>query len=53
MAKKKTAVITKDSDKELVDYIIGQIPNLFDDVPRKAISRTAVEKFVKELKERI
>ena len=54
MAKaKKIAVTVKNTDKELVDYIISQIPNLFDGYPWRSISRPAVEKFVKELKEKL
>jgi hypothetical protein len=51
-AKKEIKVI-KDTDKELVDFIIREIPNCFDSFPRSSIARSAVEKFLKELKEKL
>lgn len=49
MPKNKTKIEIK---KELVDFTINQIPNLFDNVPRGCVSRVAVEKFLEELKKK-
>ena len=52
MAKKIKREVKRVSDTSLVDFVIEQIPNLFDAVPRGSVSRPAVEKFLKELKDR-
>ena len=50
---KKVKRIKRNTDKELVDFTISQLPNLFDGVPRPAASRIAVEKFIEELKKKL
>ena len=49
MPEKTKKRIKKDTNKELVDFVIKELPNLYDSVPRADASRTAVEKFLKEL----
>ena len=35
----------------LVEFLLKEIPNVFDDVPRRAMNRQAVEKLVEKILE--
>ena len=49
MAKKKETKEEKKTKQELVEFLLREIPNLFESVPRAALNRGAVERLVEKL----